>query len=107
MSPRRENLPNFDEKNPTVVSPKSIAIPLWFSWSITVFSVTMTIWILSQFNALRSELNAMSSKLDTVLKDRWTKGDARESFYELREKNRKLDLTTPDVDEISNRIDGR
>lgn len=85
MPPRRENIPQFDDKRPAVVSPKSIAIPLWFSWAMTVTFVGATVWLMGQ-------LYTINAKLD----DRWTPRDQRQWAHQLQQQNKSLMVPEPD-----------
>lgn len=87
----RDTTPQFSEDKPQVVSPKNLAIPLWFASSLTCTFVAATAYFVTL-------LNTINSKLDSAANDRWKLSYQREWKYRLEKSNPTLNV--PDPDEI-------
>lgn len=96
MSPRRENIPRFSDDSPQVITPKNIALPLWFSWAITTTFVAGTI-------TLMTFLASLNAKLDAASSDRWKRSYMREHDNQMRRSN--PTITVPDADEIAHKME--
>ena len=86
--------PDFrsDDSPPQVVTPRNIALPLWFSWAITVTFVSGTVYFMATLNDIKNEIRNVSS-------DRWKKSDMREYGNRLQRENPTIKV--PSADQVS------
>jgi hypothetical protein len=100
MPPQNHNQHNdgefrFDEDKPLVLSPYTIALPLWATISISGFFIICTFYFVTL-------LNTINNKLDKAYEDRWKLSYQREWGYEMHDKN--PNFTVPDADNIANKL---
>ena len=86
--------PDFrrEDDPPQVITPRNIALPLWFSWTITTTFIAATVYLMST-------LNDIKSKIESVSTDRWKKTHERELMNRLQKAN--PSLTIPSVDQVA------
>jgi hypothetical protein len=87
-----KSAPDFrrdDDDPPRVVSPRNIALPLWFSWGITTTFVAATVYLVTTLNDIKTEIKSVGS-------DRWRKSFMREWASRLQQENTSLKVPSPD-----------
>lgn len=85
--------PDFrPEDAPQIISPRNIALPLWFSWVITVTFVSATVYLMATLNDIKSEIKSVSI-------DRWRKSYMREWANRFQHDNPQMKV--PSADQVS------
>lgn len=86
--------PDFrrDDDPPQVITPRNIALPLWFSWAITTTFIGATVYLMTM-------LNDIKSKIESVSTDRWKKSMMREYGNRLQRDNPALKV--PSADQVA------
>lgn len=100
MAPR-ERIPDWNDDNPKVVSPRNLALPLWVVIPMMCAFGTATIWFINTLNRFDNRFNSIDEKLNLAAGDRWRLSYQRQWKYDAERMNANLKL--PDPDEIVKR----
>jgi len=86
--------PDFrrDDDPPQVITPRNIALPVWFAWAITTTFIAATVYLMSMLNDIKTEIKSVSS-------DRWKKSMMREYGNRLQHDNPALKV--PSADQVA------
>lgn len=89
--------PNLDPSPPEPTG--NVEIPLWAVWVVMVLFIPTTGYVVTTLHDVRDGIRQANY-------DKWRKSEMREWVHEFRDNNWESKFKTPDVDEISTRMNG-